>query len=400
MKKFALVFIFLLLGCIGPPSILASVKVQQTINDEWELLVDGKTYFIKGVDYRVTKIGQSPDNGTLEDWAYYDFNVNGRVDGPYEAWVDKNFNNIQDADEPNVGDFELMRQMGVNTIRWYVNDFKGQKADKKLLRDLFSNYGIRVAVGNKFGAYTIDSGASWHDGTDYRDPEQQKHLLESITKMVMEHKDEPYTLLWLIGNENNYRWSNTNAYKYPQAYARLVNEAARLIHKLDGQHPVALVNGDTRFLNIYQKYCPDIDIFAVNAYRGPNGFGSLWEEIKHALDKPVLISEFGGAQASAQGEEKQAVYHKNCWLDIENNRPGVKGEGNAIGGFAFEWLDEWWKAGDPLRHAQQGSVHKQGLDTASWAQAYCGIFSQGDGSKSPFMRQPRKIYDVYKTLWK
>ena len=399
MRKLIFCFIFLIFEWIIPFSIFASVKVQETMDHEWTLFVDESPYFIKGVDYRVTKVGQSPDNGTLEDWAHYDFNRNGVVDGPYDAWVDKNSNNVQDGDEPSIGDFELMRQMGVNTIRWYVNDFKEQKANKPLLRDLFYKYGIRVAVGNKFGAYTIDSGASWQEGTDYRNATQKKRLLESIKRMVIEHKDEPYTLLWLIGNENTYQWTNTNAGKYPEEYAQLVNEAAKLIHQLDDQHPVALVNGDTHFVSVYRKYCPDIDIFAVNAYRGPNGFGFLWKEIKHSLNKPVLISEYGGADAALKGEEKQSAYHKGCWLDIKRNRSGGAGEGNSIGGFAFEWLDEWWKAGDSLQQANLETFGKQGLDTPSGAQEYCGLFGQGDGRKSPFIRRPKAVYDVYKELW-
>ena len=44
---------------------------------------------------------------------------NGIVDGPYESWVDTNKNNKQDDNEKIVGDFQLMKEMGVNTIRIY-----------------------------------------------------------------------------------------------------------------------------------------------------------------------------------------------------------------------------------------------------------------------------------------
>jgi hypothetical protein len=48
-----------------------------------------------------------------------DQNNSNYADGPYEAWVDKNKNNIQEADEPTIGDFKLMQEMGVNTLRLY-----------------------------------------------------------------------------------------------------------------------------------------------------------------------------------------------------------------------------------------------------------------------------------------
>jgi len=383
-----------------PIKVGAEVSIQKGDGGGWRLLVEGQDFFVRGVDYRISKIGQSPDLGTAVDWATYDYNGNGKCDGPYDAWVDLNKNNRQDFNELPIGDFELMRQMGINTIRWYVNDFKNQKPNKKLLRDLFSSYGIRVAVGNKLGAYTIDSGASWKEGTDYQNHEQRKRMLESVKKMVLEHKDEPYTLLWLLGNENNYSFTNTNASDYPEAYARFLNQVAKSIHQLDGKHPVALVNGDTKLLRVYKKFCPDIDIFGVNAYRGPKGFGSLWQEVKEVYDKPVLIVEFGGSKANGYDEVYQARYHQNGWLDILANRMGKKGQGNAIGGFAFEWLDEWWKAGKPYSHAQPGTEGVVGKDTLEWSQEYCGIASQGKGRHSPFLRQLRKVYFVYQNLWK
>lgn len=384
------------LGCV--PCDGAEVTVEQDAQGQWSLRVDGAPYVIQGVEYRVSKRGESPDQGTLTDWAYQDDNRNGKSDGPYEAWLDTNRNGRQDAEEPSVGDFELMRTMGVNTIRWYMNDFKRQVPHKALLRDLYETYGIRVAVGNKFGAYTIDSGASWERGTDYRDPVQQARMLESVTRMVLDHKDEPYVLLWLLGNENTYTWTNTNAEDHPSAYASFVNRAATLIHELDGHHPVAIVNGDTHFLQLYQRFAPAVDIFGVNAYRGPHGFGDLWSEVKGAYDRPVLVTEYGGSYAPGSDEERQAAYHRGCWLDIVANQAG-SGVGNSIGGFVFAWLDEWWKAGDPPRQAAVGTTGRQGKGEAQWSQEYCGILSQGTGRYSPFERQMRKVYLVYQRLW-
>jgi beta-glucuronidase len=279
-----------------------------------------------------------------------------------------------------------------------MNDFKRQITHKALLRDLYATYGIRVAVGNKFGAYTIDSGASWERGTDYRDPVQQARMLESVTRMVLDHKDEPYVLLWLLGNENNYKWTNTNAEDDPSTYASFVNRAATLIHELDGHHPVALVNGDTHFLQLYQRFAPAVDIFGVNAYRGPYGFGDLWSEVKRVYDRPILITEHGGSYAPGNDEERQAAYHKGCWLDIVANQAG-SGLGNSIGGFVFAWLDEWWKAGDPTRQAAVGTTGRQGKGEAQWSQEYCGILSQGTGRDSPFQRRLRHVYLVYRGLW-
>ncbi len=57
-------------------------------------------------------------------------------------------------------------------------------------------------------------------------------LLESVKKMVLEHKDEPYVLLWLLGNENNYGVAS-NADKKPDAYFKFANEVALWIKSVD-----------------------------------------------------------------------------------------------------------------------------------------------------------------------
>ena len=45
----------------------------------WQLLVDNKPFFIKGMAYMPTKVGQSPDDGTLVDWMKEDDNHDGII---------------------------------------------------------------------------------------------------------------------------------------------------------------------------------------------------------------------------------------------------------------------------------------------------------------------------------
>ncbi len=375
---------------VGGPSI---VTVQKDRNGEWTLLVNGEPYVIRGITYVVSKTGHSPDEGfRWVDWAYHDDDRNGLADGPYDAWVDANRNNRQDDEEAAVGDFQLMQEMGVNTIRWYHNASSNWLPNKHVLRDLSMSYGIRVAVGDLFGA----DGS----GTDYRNPLHRQQMLESITKMVREHREEPYLLIWLLGNENNWYQSRTNAAMHPELYAKFVNEAVLLIHQLDGRHPVALVNGDVGFLDEYARWTPDLDIFGANAYRGPEGFGVLWDGVRRVYDRPVVITAYGGSEAPGYNEQAQVIYHRGCWLDILKNRAGGLGAGNSLGGFAFEWLDRWWVAGDPYRQAPIGIMGSRADREVAWQEEYAGICGQGNGRLSPFLRQLRPVYRVYQQeLW-
>ncbi|MDP8230282.1 MAG: glycoside hydrolase family 2 TIM barrel-domain containing protein [Candidatus Gorgyraea atricola] len=367
-------------------------------NGHWQLRVEGRPYIVKGVAYDPNKIGQSPDEGTLADWMQADYNNNGRIDAPYDSWVDKNFNNTQDADEETIGDFGLLKEMGANTIRIYHH-----ASNKELLKDLYDNYGIMSIMGDLLGAYTVGSGASWYEGTDYENPEHRETMKKGVRQMVEEFKDEPYVLFWMLGNENNYGVAN-NAKKKPDAYYTFVNEIANMIRSIDRDHPVAVCSGDLFFLDKFAEFAPDVDIYGSNAYRGRHGFGrSFWGNMQEVCDKPIIITEYG-CPSYMQGrsrehvEEKQAEYLRGNWEDILYNSAGHRGIGNSIGGVLFEWLDEWWKAYEPMLHdttRNWSGPFPDGWNYEEWL----GVAGQGDGKSSPFLRQLKKAYFVYQEMW-
>jgi len=374
------------------------VRLIQYENKHWQLLVDDEPFPVRAVTYTSTKVGQSPDEGSLGNWMEEDFNGNKRPDGPYDSWVDKNRNNFQDADELPVGDFQLMKDMGINSIRVYHHP---EEANKKVLSDLYKDYGIMTIMGDFLGAYTVGSGATWYEGTDYANPEHRKSMLESVRKMVNKFKDEECILFWLLGNENNYGVAN-NAKASPVAYYKFVNQAAKLIHELDPIRPVALCNGDVVFLDIFVKECPEVDIFGANAYRGKEGFANFWQDVREVTDKAGIITEFGcGAyyvgEAQSVAEEAQGEYHRGNWEDIKYNMAGY-GQGNSLGGIIFEWLDEWWKAYEPAQHDWRGQFYGPFPD-GFMHEEWLGVCGQGDGSQSPFLRTLRDSYYTYQELW-
>ncbi len=376
------------------------VHLIQYETGDWQLIADNKPYIIKGITYAPTKVGQSPDEGTLGNWMEEDFNQNGLADGPYDAFLDKNGNNLQDKNEQNIGDFKLMKEMGVNTIRLYHHPLK---VDKELLRDLYDRYGIKVIMGDFLGKYALGSGAPWNPGTDYNNEEHKKNMLYSVTKMVDEFKDEPYILFWLLGNENVYGVA-CNADKDPDAFFKFANEVARHIKSLDPEHPVAICSGDILYLDKFGQNAPDIDIFGANAYRGDYGFGFFWRQVKDQTGRPAFITEFGcpayaEGKSSEEAEALQAEYLRNSWEDIENNMAFGDGAGNSLGAVVFEWLDEWWKAYEPGRHDTKGlwiGPFPDGFMHEEWL----GVSGQGNGKLSPFLRQLRQSYYMYKEIWK
>ena len=370
------------------------VKFVQYASGHWRMFVNGKPYIIKGITYAPTKIGQSPDNGTLENWMYQ------KDDSAHKAWVDGNQNNVQDTDEPAIGDLQLMKEMGVNTVRIYHNT---NKINVELLREMHSNYGIMVVMGDFLGKYALGSGADWKNGTDYENSWHLASMMRNVEAMVMAYKDEPFMLMWLLGNENNYGVAS-NADKKPEAYFKFVNAVAKRIKELDPDHPVAVCNGDTLFLDKMAEFAPEVDAYGANVYRGDYGFGAFWDEVRETADRPAFITEYGAPGYSKisdalESEEDQALYHQSSWLDIMANAAGyAEGEGNAVGGIAFEWLDEWWKNYEPRRHDTKADVIGP-FAGGYYFEEWFGLIGQGNGAASPLLRQPRKAYYKYQEMW-
>jgi Glycosyl hydrolases family 2, TIM barrel domain len=406
---------------IGGPK----VQLKQFSNRHWQFLVDGKPFPIKAVTYSVTPVGASPDRGTWNPsrgWQEVDSDKNGIHDGFFESYVDKNNNNKKDNDEPAVGDATLLKELGANSLRAYHHLY-----DKELMRRLYKDYGLYVICGDLLGGYAVGSGATWADGTDYNNPVQRAAMLESVRKMVTEFKDEPYILMWMLGNENIYGVAN-NSPQYPDAFYSLTNEAAKLIHELDPTRPVGIANGDLLHLDLIKKNCPDVDVLGANVYRGEQGFGRhLFMDVQELMDRPVLITEYGASAyaenySTAEATAYQAMYLANNWEDLEANMAG-RGVGNALGGVLFEFMDEWWKANSDLPesvqkerpdwYAQRSATYKSlqpqnqeivpqfgfpFLDGWSYEEWY-GLIAQGDGSCSPFCRQLRPSYSMIKRMW-
>jgi hypothetical protein len=190
----------------------------------------------------------------------------------------------------------------------------------------------------------------------------QKILLSEIETMAKDYKNTPGLLLYLLGNENNYGlfWSGAETEDFPEDETekmavgekrgrpmyRLMNEASRIIKKLDSNHPVAICNGDNLFIDIIAQECVDVDILGVNSYRGAS-FTDLFKSVKEILNKPMLFTEFGAdafnAITKSEDQKPQAEYLLENWKEIYANVSGMGAYENTIGGFTFQFSDGWWK---------------------------------------------------------
>lgn len=333
------------------------VRIQRdAVGDK--LLVNGKPFFIKGMNWDYTPIGKN-----------YNFNFWNQSD-----------EFIRKALDDEMG---LLQNMGVNSIRVYTG------IPKKWIEYIYNNYGIYTLLNHSFGRYGLNIDGTWVANTDYADEKTRTLLLSEVEKLVNDYKDTKGLLMFLLGNENNYGlfWEGAETESIPvaerkstaKAYPmyKLFNEAALKMKTLDNTHPVAMCNGDLLFVDIITKLCPYIDVLGVNAYRGVS-FTDLFQRVKKEYDKPVMFTEFGSdafnVKSNQEDQEMQSYYLKGNWKEMYEHAYGMGKTENCIGGYTFQFSDGWWKYGQ----TKNLDIHD---NNASWPNGgYFHDYIKGDNN--------------------
>ena len=229
--------------------------------------------------------------------------------------------------------------------------------------------------------------------------------------------------MFAFGNESNYglSWSSFEIENLPEGERNtekakylysLFNEVMAAGKKIAPNQPFTIVNGDIQYIDLIAEYCTDMDLLGSNAYRG-TGFTSLWKEVDEKLDLPVVFFEFGSDAFNAREFQEDQISQANVlklqWQEMYNKSAGNGEEGNSIGGFVFEWRDEWWK------YLQIENLDIQDTN-ASWSnQAYLFDWAEGKNnmneewfgitalgtanSDGVYTARPRAAYDVLSAIW-
>ncbi len=330
MKKFLLSFCLLLSTLL---SYAQGEKVSVSSTAEGSLLlVDGERFMINGMNWDYVPIGTTIATTAYQFWNQPDTVIATALDA----------------------EMKLLKNMGVNTVRLYTG------VKPKWVKYIYEKHGIYTMLNHSFGRYGLTIDGAWLPNTDYADPRVRALLLKETKALVSEFKDTPGLLMFLLGNENNYGlfWDGAETEEIPledrkstkraRAMYKLFNEAAVAMKAVNANHPVAICNGDTLFLEIIAEECPDIDIYGTNMYRGAS-FGDAFQKVKDIYGKPFMFTEFGAdafnTRLNQEDQESQAYYLVENWKEIYANAAGVGNVGNSIGGFTFQFSDGWWKIG-------------------------------------------------------
>ncbi len=376
-------------------SALTWVKVAKDPEMGWRLLVDGEEMAVHGVVWSFVPIGE---NYSYSLW-----------DQPKEL--------IQKMIDT---DAALMKEMGVNAIRVFTD------VPPEWIEYLYRRYGIYTVVNDLFGRYGLIVDGRWHGQTNYSDPRTREVILDRLRKNVSRYVEVPGVLFYLLGNENNYglEWDSNQIENIPVGQRMevragylysLFEEGVKIIKEIDPTKPVGLVNGDIQYLNIIKALVPSLDILGVNTYRGKASFDLFYESVAETLDVPLVYTEFGADAYNAAEEREdqfnQANYIKSQWEEIYHQSYGKGGYQNTLGGFVFEWMDEWWKSAGMVLEldvhntsatwASGAYYDADGVDMNNMNEEWFGIVAQSPVKTGGIHeRRPRAAYYTLQKIWK
>ncbi len=271
--------------------------------DGRQLMVEGEPFVVDGMAYAPISIG--------EDWR-----------GALRERADR-----------YAVDFPLIAATGANAVRIYTSFLT-----TAMLDEAWAN-----------GLYVIPTFEP--DPVQLTCEEGKSNMRDRFREMVMEWKDHPAILFWLVGNEVNLNLGDADLCLdwFPQLDALALES-----HTAEGAsfHPVGTANAEMGDICLAgcsdDTSLPNVDLWGAQLYRGCS-FGTAFNEYqKPDCARPLIITEFGAdSYDSLLGAENQTM-QANCLaslLDEADQALAVRTpRAVSSGQILFEWADEWWKA--------------------------------------------------------
>ena len=312
----------------GKPESTGPVRIDRETK---KLFVGNRPFVIKGVGYQPTPIGSSS----------------------LSSLPSATLNKIFDRDLP------LLKTMGCNTIKtWGIPSVE--------LMNKASEYGLKVIA------------TFYMPNTGYDGYFSQPYIKALFTDFIIKYKDlqkdlppeRQALLMWALGNENNYRVTDHNA------FYNFCNELAEIAYRLEGSsyHPVMIVNGDLFDLGVWEKASEDselnyIDVWGANAYHKDfnniywtgnyydfdptkGDLENFFELYKEKSTKPLVITEYGADAFHTttlsplngyEDEKHQADWVKSNASQILAASETTDAKDTCLGSALMAYSDEWWK---------------------------------------------------------
>ncbi|WP_373494072.1 glycosyltransferase, partial [Aquiflexum sp.] len=287
-------------------------KMLKEENGYHELWVEGQPFYIKGVCYN-----------TGHDW-------------------EEGFNPLSRKQLDT--DFQLIKNMGANTIRRYEPSIY----DRNILKAA-KDHDLKVMFG------------FWFDPKiDYmKDKKELMAYERKVLAQVRKYKNDESIIAWNIGNETWGLLKKHYAEPYltmiRRSYLEFLDDLAIKIKKIDPERPVfsSEEHDNERLIGAiiqYRAFAPHVDVIGVNSYYEKN-INQLDSIMSYAYPgKPYVVTEFGpkGYWNKELGDYRndsilielssliKAEWYKKQWTEYI-----FQNKGRNLGGMAFSWMDRY-----------------------------------------------------------
>ncbi|POM81318.1 Glycoside hydrolase [Phytophthora palmivora] len=354
----------------------------ELVNTQWttcgrKLLKDGHNFFVRGINYAPTPIGKP-----------------GRLDMLGEPTI-------------YLRDLQNLRLMNANAVKTY--DFYSYVKHQGYLDAAYND--------NVNPVYTIFS--IWIDQSlmlsDLPETSPKfQHLVHEYYLMAKETGGHPGVMGYSIGGEMNSItviqdktfWSKFQALTSAVRRGLKENNNAQKIITTT----FTFVDDGGQTFKAGEKFQADVDMWGSNVYQTDYPGSVIPKFLAVPGGKPLLVSEYGYPYASNKGIGNTMQLHyvadqlTQQTLAMQNNFQQTDGvdEQTIVGGFVFEYSDEWWKSGNPDEH-NLGLVKNGQFPLGYLAEEYFGLFSASlakpNDPASPNVLKARPTVSLLTTIW-
>ena len=396
----------------------------------FQIKLNGQPFVIKGMNYSPVPIGVAPGDGP--------------PNGVYGDYFVPNFTNVWKPD------IDKIREAGINVIKLYAGNpdlnagAPGTAGNWKQFLDYCYNGGINPVYVVMF-SYT-QGGVIAQGSNGLNDYIRQ---YDELVKSTVKH---PAVFGYIVGNEifdgvtqNPQFWQN---------FGNLIN-AAQGAGLSQGQRPFLMTATNDNFtpenswpaikLGEQSGKLVNLDSWCINIYRGDQFGGAnnsvftqyftLMTSSGSTVKKPLILGEWGTphttrpanvyGQAAATpvtnlddvpvsqmgpgqpyfAAQPAGTFLNTQWNTIKTNLMAGSTQ-VCVGGFIFDWCDEYWKGNNNNVQVGGPNINFQGGAFAGgyWDEAGFGVTSAVDQStygqgKSNIARTLFKGYDAIKTFY-
>ncbi len=276
-----------------------------------KLYVDGQLFVIKGINYNPVSIGSDQI----------------------------------DPDAPVI-DVPNMALTGANTIATYNSSkFEWENYSNAGSGDTFY---ANLAAAAETKSLKIIVGYFSNQAINWTDTVRVAKVTTQYQNLVLQAKNRPSTLIYMIGNETFEKMANDSQ---RLAYAKWIGQMVDWTHTNDPNHPVTYADNDQMAaMNWLKTYAPNLDIYSYNNYVWSNS-----SELKSALSnvvskwpgKPVILHEWGvdSFDVPSWSENRSLQAGRIEFLIPEIEKLYSDSSITLLGQIIFEYSDDWNKLG-------------------------------------------------------